>query len=94
MSSLFRRHAVATAACTVLVLAPASAAPALADVLETGPDQTTHVEARRDYSDPIRTVQSGLIPSLSRRRGALPETLLPDSFHSRWLSFPVTVSSG
>ena len=30
MPSLFRRRAVTTAACTVLVLAPASAAPALA----------------------------------------------------------------
>lgn len=40
MSSLFRRHAVATAACTVLVLAPASAAPALA-VETVAADETT-----------------------------------------------------
>ena len=40
MPSLFRRRAVTTAACTVLVLAPASAAPALA-VETAAADETT-----------------------------------------------------
>ena len=48
MSSLFRRHTVAAAACTTLVLAPASAAPALAVETAEG-TQTISILSFNDF---------------------------------------------